>query len=457
MKILLISVNQVKFPAPVLPLGAAYIVQAMKGGGHNVTFLDLCFATDALAKVQEELAKNPPQVVCISIRNIDNQTLWEPVSFIDYIKQVVERCKAVPNTKVIIGGAAFNIMPLEFFKYLEPDLGVIGEGEEIINNILQDLDDTYNLQQKPFIITPDDSADKVYRPYRSAIDMDRIFPSREHYDPRYYDFEAKSMIPKESIQTRRGCNFSCRYCKSPQVEGSTLRLRNIDHVMEEIESIIAKGIDDFFFVDNNFNYPPEYAKALCRQMIKNKYKINWICYLAPKTIDRELAELMKEAGCVSVYFGTDHLDDTMLDNLEKGFHLADIIRCDKICTEAGLKTFHFILFGGVGETMDTINNCLQNLDLLQTKMIFFSLGIRLYPGTPMYEYAVANNLLPTERSPLEPTFFLSRGVPLEESIAAIVNYSEKHKDRKFVKCTFPIEAATLSCLQKIKQGVNYYE
>jgi radical SAM superfamily enzyme YgiQ (UPF0313 family) len=457
MKILLISVNREKFPAPVLPLGAAYMVEAMEQGGHNVTFLDLCFTADALEAVKKELKENPPQVACISIRNIDNQTLWQPVTFIHYIKEVVDLCKSLPGTKVIIGGAAFNVMPENFFKFLQPHLGVIGEGEEIINDILKDIDNIPGMCEKPFLMTPIDPVDKTYRPYLSSVEIDRIFPARDYYDHRYYDFEAKGMVPKESIQTRRGCHFSCNYCKSPQVEGTALRTRNLDHVMEEIESIIAKGIDSFFFVDNNFNYPPEYAKELCRRMIKNKYKINWMCYLAPKTVDPELAGLMKAAGCTSVYFGTDHLDDKMLDKMEKGFRVEDVIRCDAICAEAGMKTIHSILFGGIGENLQTILSCLENLERLSTNVIFFSLGIRLYPGTQLYRYALENNPPLTLRPPLEPTFFLSREVPLEESVAAIVDYMEKNKPQKFIKCTFPIEAATLSCLKNIKQGVNYYE
>ncbi|HLP60351.1 MAG TPA: radical SAM protein [Candidatus Deferrimicrobium sp.] len=439
MNLLLISVNREKFPAPVPPLGIAYLMRALALGGHTAKLLDLCFEDKPIGRVKREIRAVAPDVLLISIRNIDNQTLFQPVTFLDYMKRVMDACRSVFKGKIIIGGAAVSIMPKEFFEFLKPDVAVAGEAEDIINGLLDHREDKVYLANKEYLVTRGDDPGKVYLPHRSRKGFLVSIPWRNFYDPRYYTYEAAGLIPGESIQTRRGCAFSCSYCKCPDIEGNSLRLRRIDFVMEEMQIIISRGSRNVFFVDSNFNYPKDYARELCLAMIHNKLNIQWMCYLYPTHIDKELAALMKKAGCTSVYFGTDHLEDTMLQNLHKGFTVADVLEADRVCAQAGIKTVHAFLFGGIGENNRTIDECLGNIDRLMSKVIFFSLGIRLYPGTSLYFEAVKSGEIAGDVSLLKPTFYLSPLIEIEQAAGSINDFIKRNRQKKLVKCTFPLE------------------
>ena len=72
-KILLINSNRLKHPWPVIPFGLCYIATILEANGsHNVCFLDLCFSLDCNEDIQKAVRNFVPDVIGISIRNIDD-------------------------------------------------------------------------------------------------------------------------------------------------------------------------------------------------------------------------------------------------------------------------------------------------------------------------------------------------------------------------------------------------
>src|SRR5664279_1789907 len=83
MKILLISTNRNNLPMPVMPIAACIVAQAAEQAGHTVFLLDLMFTRDPTADIQAALARWQPDVVALSVRNIDNVDMHNPLFFLD--------------------------------------------------------------------------------------------------------------------------------------------------------------------------------------------------------------------------------------------------------------------------------------------------------------------------------------------------------------------------------------
>src|SRR5438309_8326138 len=71
-RVLLVSTNRERQPYPVVPNGLACIASALDAAGHTVEFLDLCFESDPSAAARIAAARFKPDIIGLSVRNIDN-------------------------------------------------------------------------------------------------------------------------------------------------------------------------------------------------------------------------------------------------------------------------------------------------------------------------------------------------------------------------------------------------
>ena len=437
-RILLISLNREKLPVPVLPLGMAFLIPALEKRKIDFRLVDLCFKENPCAALAAEIKEYAPDIICIGIRNIDDESMLRQFSHVPYIKEIITVCRRNSGSRIITGGAGFSLMYREFFRELNPDIGVIGEGEEILCDVLDNADNLHWLRSREYLITRGDSPAKHYAPYRADTSLNTLAPARNCFEPDYYNWKSGIKLNMVPVQTRRGCCFSCSYCAIPGLEGKRIRLRNIELVLEELKWLVKNRMHEIFFVDNVFNYPPEYATELCRKIMEQNIRISWMCYLSPKNLPPGLAGLMQAAGCTAVYSGTDHLVDKILDALEKGYSFNELERTNNICRTAGLRTVHYLLTGGPGENDHSLTQCLERVHTLHCSAVFFSAGIRVYPGTALYARAEAEGIIGPDMNPLYPVFYFSREIRLNSLSDKLKRIMAVESGDKIIKCTFPL-------------------
>jgi radical SAM superfamily enzyme YgiQ (UPF0313 family) len=419
MKICLISINTQKFPSPVVPIGASIIYNTLKKE-NEVDFYDLCFLSEDY--VLHKIEKTDYEVICISIRNLDNENMNHSESYLPVYKSFVNKIRKVFHKKIILGGAGFNVMPKAVLDYLEADIGFYGEGEEKICEVVRNCNNNEWLKQQTYIVTLYD-VDKNYMFYKCNIKENPIQPEITCYDEKYHCSQ-KGIQPSISIQTRRGCSYYCSYCKTPIIEGDKIRMKNISDVISELHHIENCGFDEVFFVDNVFNFPRDYAETLCKEMIREKINLKWMGYFVPQNFTPDFAELLARSGCNKLQFGTDHLCDYMLRKLYKTYTFKDIQVANKVCQDAGMICVHSILFGAFGETNETIIECMKRLIDLQPNIAFINSGIRLYDRTPITSQIEVDR----ERNRLFPEFYFSEKVNIEQARSDINFYIDCLKD-----------------------------
>ncbi|HOP39543.1 MAG TPA: lipid biosynthesis B12-binding/radical SAM protein [Geobacteraceae bacterium] len=419
MDILLVSANREKCPYPVFPLGLSYLAGPLLAKGHRLRILDLCFADDSETLIRQELASSLPEAVVISLRNIDNVTYPGSRSYLEGVKAVVDLCRG--KAPVIIGGSGYSLMPNEILDFLGGDYGVVGEGEEILPLLLDRLMTGTSLRGLPGVVV---RGEKDYIPPAPVAKIGR--PERSLFQVERYNREGGMA----NLQTKRGCPFSCIYCTYPLLEGSRLRLRDIDDIVGEIQFLVERnGVEYLYFVDDIFNYPVDFAEALCRSIIDSGISIRWSAFINPAFITPDLIRIMVEAGCDAFEFGTDSGSPAMLRNLGKSFTTADVREASALCREHGVDFAHYILFGGPGETEETVLESFALMDEVAPTAVIGMTGIRIFPGTPLHRKALEEGVITPDTSLLEPVFYLSPAV--RDSLCDLVT-KEAMKRRNWV-------------------------
>ncbi|HEY6007376.1 MAG TPA: lipid biosynthesis B12-binding/radical SAM protein [Geobacteraceae bacterium] len=400
MKILLVSANRERSPYPVFPIGLAYLAGPLAAAGHTLSAIDLCFAPEPLSAMDQALADVAPEAVVVSLRNLDNVTWPGTRSYLDGVREVVGRCRG--RATVIVGGSGFSLMAVEVLASLGADFGMVGEGEEMLPLLLDAIARGERRPALPGVLAAGSTS------WLPPVPVTRIgTPDRELFAVSRYHREGGMA----NLQTKRGCPFSCIYCTYPLLEGCSVRLRPIPDIIAEIRDLVERhGVDYLYFVDDIFNYPPAFAAELCRAMVTAGLRVNWSAFINPQFVTAELIAAMATAGCDAVEFGTDSGSPAMLESLGKSFATGHIRDASRLCREAGLDFAHYILFGGPGETEQTVLESFALMDEVAPTAVIAMTGIRIFPHTPLHERAVTEGFIHRETSLLEPVFYIAPAV-----------------------------------------------
>ncbi|MBI2895057.1 MAG: cobalamin B12-binding domain-containing protein [Deltaproteobacteria bacterium] len=397
LNVLLVSPNQERAPDPVPPIGAAYVADAARRAGHAVRIADACFDGPTFpGHLARELDELRPDVVGLSLRNVDNTTLFGTESYVPAYREVARVVREhAPRAKLVLGGSAFTLFPHALLEALGADHGIAGEGEAQFVALLDRLDGSAEQPPEGLLWgVPSDLGPRA-RPARDLVDLAR------------YHREGGST----NLQTKRGCAFQCSYCSYPALEGARIRTRRPEDVVDEIEGVLREhGIDCFFFVDSVFNVPPDHAVGICDEIVRRNLEITWSAYLSPAAVTARLFESMARSGCRSVDFGTDAASPATLVALRKGFGVEDVRLASALCREHGIKFSHSLVLGGPGETWSTLDETVANVVATEPTAVVAVAGVRLHPGTELAARAIAEGQVAHGAIGLEPVFYVSEAV-----------------------------------------------
>ncbi len=404
MRILLLSANTERINMVTVPVGLGLVAAAARRAGHDVLFIDLLSAREPEIAVQEAVASHRPEVIGVSIRNIDDQNMQEPHFLLEKTKVVVDACRKCSSAPVVLGGAGYSIFPTETLDYLGADFGVRGDGEDAFAALLGRLDKKIDPSDLPGVHAAGTFADAG----RAAVENLDVAPLWDEAllacaDPK----DDALWLP---VQSRRGCPNACSYCSTSRIQGRVIRCRSSHLVAEAVEQAAKLGYRRIYFVDNSFNIPEPYALDLCKHLANLPQRVAWRCILYPQSVGEELVKVMAEAGCVEVSLGFESGAPAILREMNKRFSPDEVRRISGLLAAHGIRRFGFLLLGGPGETRETVEESLAFARSLGLDGLRITVGIRIYPGTPLARRALADRMIESERDLLRPRFYLAPGL-----------------------------------------------
>ncbi len=375
---LLVNTNRMK-PA-VAPLGLDYLGEALTQKGYVVDILDLCFSENYGKVIDDYFSKESVLAIGITIRNTDDCYLLSQDFFLPEIKEVIDYLKTKTDVPIILGGVGFSIMPENILKYCELELGIKGDGEEVLPLLLDRIAEGRDYGDLPGLVYRDGGGFVSNPP--KYFDLDKLSSRRRTLvDNRRYFNEGG----QGNIETKRGCNKNCIYCVDPVAKGKKIRLKNPEVVVTELEALLEQGVNCFHFCDSEFNLPEEHGKAVCQEIIDRGIngRINWYAYCSPSPFSEQLARLMKMAGCTGIDFGADNGNREILKNLGRDFGEDEIKKVARLCHRYGITFMFDLLLGGPGETRETVKETVDLMRETEPDRVGVMVGVRIYAGTKL--------------------------------------------------------------------------
>ncbi len=402
-RVLIVVANREQFPEPAFPVGALYVAGAVEAAGGQSRVFDAGLSRRPLQALRAELSTSRPDVVGLSLRNADNAAWPSTRAYTDWYAQVADAVRdGAPGARLVLGGPAFSIFPRELRRALLVREGVVGDGEAAVAALVDG--------GLPEGIVERSLAD--LRGVRLPGDLAAVFPGAGRYRTA-------------GVQTARGCPHRCIYCTYPRLEGARLRRRPPEAVVDEMERLrVELGAAEQFIVDSSFNADEEHMTAVCEELLRRRglpgaplADVSFSCYLQPRVGDPGVFELLRAAGCTSVDFGVDSAAEDLLPGLGKSFTVEDLRTATAAAKAARLDVCHSLLFGGPGETPETVAETVRVADELAPTAVVAMVGLRIYPGTRLADLAREAGVIGERQQLLEPAFYAA-GLPADDPRAA---------------------------------------
>jgi radical SAM superfamily enzyme YgiQ (UPF0313 family) len=370
------------------PIDLLYAAAGFEMGGATCTLVDYPAENQDLAGFLDDIRQQQPDLVLLSITT---PGFDDDMAVAAHIKEVA------PATVVAAKGAHFNVLDRQAFeRYPALDLAFRGEYELACRDLAagrpwSDIEGlTYRTAAGEMVRTAD-------RPFLEDLDT-LPFPARHlAHNALYVRPDTGEM--QTTLVTNRGCPFSCIYCLANQVAGRKNRMRSPGNILAEIRECVERyGIRNFLFRSDLFTANRVWLLELCRLIQESGLKIAWSCNSRVDTIDRELLQAMKAAGCWIIAFGVESGSQEMLDRINKKTDLSKARQALAWTRQAGLLSSIYFLIGLPWETEETLaaNERFAreiNPDVLE---IFY---VYPFPGTVLHAQAVELGLLCPDQIP----------------------------------------------------------
>jgi anaerobic magnesium-protoporphyrin IX monomethyl ester cyclase len=372
------------------PLGLAYIAATLEQHEYNVRIVDLEIEEHDL---DHWLKKYKPKYMGIS-----GTTHTRFASF-----DLAKRAKRFQKEIVTIYGgvhATFTAVST-LTNCKDIDYVVRGEGEHTLVALLNVLDSKKTPTQVPGISFREKNTIIENPPAERITPLDSLpGPAFQLLDMDKYSIDLEFVRQKGiSIITSRGCCAKCSFCSASKMFNHQLTVHSGKRVVDTIDVLFRhygfKGVKIF---DSTLTMQKDHVLDLCREIVERGYIFPWECEIRVGTVDRALLERMKQAGCYYVNFGIESASQGVLDRMRKGFSIGQAVGLLELCKQVGMKTKVFFSFGHIGETLQDVEKTFNFIDRYGDMIttIASGAGIRIYPGTLLYEYARAHGLLPID-------------------------------------------------------------
>jgi len=396
------------------PLGLLCVAEATRRAGHEVRVLDLMQVDDPRSALERVIRDFSLDLIGMSVRNIDDQSMKDTQFYLEEIKKVVDECRRLSRAPVVLGGAGYSIFPEAALEYLTADMGIQGEGEIAFIDLLRKMENKEDITDVPglYVAGTGLQRDRVF-----ARDLDALpLPGADLTDLRGYD-GPDFWLP---VQTRRGCPMRCNYCSTAAIEGCAIRKRSPKEVVVWINTQVKSENRRFYFVDNIFNLPPSYAKSLCSEIADARLDISWRAIVYPARIDEPLVAAMAAAGCKEVSLGFESGSPEILHVMNKRFDPDNVRQARELFARHNIAVMGFLLLGGPLETKKTAEESLAFAESLNLDLLKVSVGIRIYPETALARSAVEDGIITADDNLLLPRFYMVPGLEdwLRETVQA---------------------------------------
>ncbi|KPJ63322.1 MAG: hypothetical protein AMS15_00825 [Planctomycetes bacterium DG_23] len=363
------------------PLGLGYIAACLEKDAKAVEILDADLSGN-WQRLRREVLRREFQVAGISTMT---HNFYDALALARLIKA------KDPKITVVLGGVHPTCLPEETAREKDVDFVIVGEGESSLPALLEALEGKKSLEEIPGLCFERDG--QIHLRKQELIgNLDSLpFPAYhllhlERYGQAPHGAYFRQ-APFVTMLTSRGCPFRCAFCANSVLTGGKWRARSPENVLDEIEYLVKEwGVREIHFEDDNLTLDRKRVIAICKGIIERGLKIWWKCPdgVHIGTLDEEVLVWMHKAGCYSLAFGIESVNERILHNIHKEVNREKVRRVVKCAKELGIYTVGFFIFGLPGETPRTVRETINFAKETDLDSAQFNLCVP-FPGTEIFD------------------------------------------------------------------------
>ena len=363
--------DTVKYP----PLGLLYCAAMLKANGYDdVTVRDADADGTTAEQVLKEIAADPPDLVAIpAFTN----------AFFDVHKIAIGIKKINPKTHVCIAGPHVKLFRSQTLALPEIDSTISGDGEAPFLRLVQVLDGKADPHFPGLSVkTPQGLVESTESYALENIDS-LPFPRRQDLDITRYHSIVSSHKFMTTMISMRGCPHQCTFCAIDR----NVKMRSAESVVAEMVEISRLGINEIHFVDETLNLSRQRLINICKGIIASGIKVEFSIRCRVKPFDDEMMRLLKQAGCMRIFFGIESGTQKTLDRMKKHITLQDIEETIALVRKHKLEWVGFFILAFEGETYEDTRATIEFAKRLNPNFAQFTIFTPV-PGAPMYVEAM---------------------------------------------------------------------
>ena len=350
-------------------LGLMYLSASLRRAGYTVRHIDHTFLERR--EVVAEIDRLQPSVIGI----------YCMITMQDEALSLAEQVRGKALT--MVGGPYPSGEPETFVDQF--DLVAVGEGEETIVQVMQQLDDK-NFDDIPGLV------------FKRAGEIVRTTPRVRSRDMSHLPLPYRGDVPNAEyihywrhhwkdattpLMSTRGCPYRCDFCHK-SVFGDLFSSRPAESIVAEMKEIAALGYDHVWMSDDLFTLNYKRTFEVAKAIEEAHLPLTWECLSRVTHVDQALFEQMHRAGCKRIFFGIESGDEHVLKEMKKGITPDQARAAVEACVAAGIKAAGFFMVGYLGETTDSLIRSINFSSSLPLDYVSYTIAYPL-PGTGFYE------------------------------------------------------------------------
>lgn len=372
------------------PIGIMSLSAVLKRAGHECVMFDQANPETPNDVIIEAIRRQQPALVGLSFLSTTSYP---------YAKILAREIRAAdPKVKLAFGGVFASLnAPLVKQQCPEVDFVCRGDGEQLLLDLLDHLDDPSGVAS----VTWAKDGRVVENPNRAPErNLDQWpFPDRESLKLDFIEsmpLDVPCVLSLErftTMQTSRGCPWSCVFCDIPVFNEGKWRCRTPQHVVDEFRHLQELGYGAVYFVDDHFLLQPKRIESICKGINDAGVTIQWGCEGRVDSVAQHLFPAMAKAHCRTLMFGIESGSQKMLDRLRKEQTLAEVETAVTNAKRAGIEIVHgFFVVGSPDETVGDMKATFDFAARLPLDTFGFN-RLCVYRGTPLWHEYVKRGLV----------------------------------------------------------------
>lgn len=374
----------------VLPLGLMSIASYLKGRFGDRIRVQVVNSNLDLEQNDEDAIRGRLETVAPHIVGIRGLTRYR-----EEFSRIARIAKRVSRALVVGGGPHVSSDEHYGMRDAEIDVAVVGEGEAIFADIVEAQQDRGDFGQVSGAVTRHGTTGRA-NPTRGFIqDLDALpFADYDLVDEaKYAEYLTYGYNKRRQgvLFTSRGCPYHCTFCHN--VFGKKYRCRSPESIHEEVQRLHARGISDFYIVDDNFNISKRRAMRFFELMSADRTvrgsKLYFVNGLRGDLVDTEFVDAAVDAGTIWLAYAIETASTRLQKVIRKNLNLDRIKKTIEYSWSKGVVVNYWGLLGIEGETVEEAHQTIDFMEDLPPSVIPMLFSQKAYPGTEAYHISRA--------------------------------------------------------------------